>query len=65
MKFLHHILFLFLIFSVDCLIRKRKIKFCKLDNLLECAIEPLSYLTSQPNGSGIPPNDMEHEQFCL
>lgn len=65
MKFLHHILFLFLIFSVDCLIRKRKIKFCKLDNLLECAIEPLSYLTSQPNGSGIPLNDMEHEQFCF
>ena len=45
---------------------KKKIKFCKLDVLMdECLIEPLSYFTSQSNGTGIVRNDEEMKQFCL
>lgn len=49
--------------SVDA--RKRKYKFCKLDNLLECFNEPIAYFTSQANGTGIAANDEEFEQYCL
>ena len=43
----------------------RKFKFCKLDYLLECFIEPIKYFTSQNNGTGLPANDEMFEQFCL
>lgn len=49
--------------SVDA--RRRKYKFCKMDNLLECFNEPIAYFTSQANGTGIAANDEEFEQYCL
>lgn len=43
----------------------KRIKFCKLDHLIECFIEPGLYLSAQTNGTGIPRNSMDFEQFCL
>nr|XP_027204859.1 uncharacterized protein LOC113798504 [Dermatophagoides pteronyssinus] len=43
----------------------KRIKFCKLDHLIECFIEPGLYLSAQTNGTGIPRNSMDFEQFCF
>lgn len=40
-------------------------KYCKLDRLIDCFGQPMAYFTSQQNGSGIPANNSEFEQFCL
>ncbi|XP_075586073.1 uncharacterized protein LOC124490973 [Dermatophagoides farinae] len=43
----------------------RRIKFCKLDHLIECFIEPSLFLSAQSNGTGIPSNVDDFEQFCF
>ena len=44
---------------------KRKLKLCKIDNFFNCLFEPLTYLSHQVNGTGIPNSEAEMEQFCL
>ena len=46
-------------------IKRRKLKFCKLDMFFECFNEPIAYFTSQPNGTGFARTEEEYEQFCL
>jgi len=43
----------------------KKLKFCKLDMLVECGIEPNTMFTSTQNGSGIVNSQAEMEQFCF
>ena len=42
----------------------RKLKYCKIDVALECAIEPNALFTSTENGSGIVNSQEDMEQFC-
>lgn len=49
--------------SVEC--NKKRFKFCKVNHLTECFAEPISYFTSQANGTGIAATDEDIEQYCL